>query len=299
MTNNAPTYYVQQFSSNVEMLLQQRGSKLRDCVMSGSHVGKQASVVEQIGEVVATKRTTRYPAMNPQDVPAGRPWVFPVDYDIDPIWLDNIDQIRMLANPQSGWVEATGYALGRMQDDEIINSFFNDRKVGENGSTNQTFDTSNQVVSVDTGGSASDLNVAKLIAAKKIFRANEVDLDNDPIYCAITAEQHEALMNEIQVVSKDFNEKPVLVDDKLDRWLGINFKHCERLETATDDQAGTSRAVPMWARSGVYLGIWMDVMMDVTQRKDRKGLPWQVYGQTTVGGTRLQEKKVVKIWCRE
>ena len=36
-----------------ELLLQQRGSRLRDCVTVGSYTGKAAKVVEQIGAVTA------------------------------------------------------------------------------------------------------------------------------------------------------------------------------------------------------------------------------------------------------
>ena len=51
MSVNIPTHYVQQYSTNVQLLLQQKGSRLRQAVMSGQHVGKQASPVDQFGKV--------------------------------------------------------------------------------------------------------------------------------------------------------------------------------------------------------------------------------------------------------
>ncbi len=297
MSVNIPTHFVQQYSANIQLLLQQKGSKLRGSVMSGSHVGKQASPVDQIGAIAATRVTSRFAAMGRVDAPTDRRWVFPQDYDL-PQLIDSFDKLRLLTDPASSYVQNSTYAMGRAMDDEIIAAFFADAKTGETGSTTTSFATSTQTVGVSTGGTTSNLNVAKLRAGKKILMANEVDLDNDPIYCIISADEHDSLLNEIQVVSTDFNTKPVLVDGKVTQFLGINFIHCERLQTGTDDASGTSTMVPMYARSGMYLGMWDDISTDISQRKDLQGLPWQAYAYGTFGATRLEEKKVVRIWCR-
>ena len=49
------------------LLLQQKGSRLRDACVSQMHVGKQAVPVEQFAATVATKRSTRYPPIVPAD----------------------------------------------------------------------------------------------------------------------------------------------------------------------------------------------------------------------------------------
>lgn len=297
MSINIPTFYVEQYSTNVQLLLQQKGSKLRGTVMSGSHVGKQASPVDQIGAIAAQKVTTRFAPMGRVDAPTDRRWVFPVDYDL-PQLIDSFDKLRLLTDPSSSYVTNGTYAMGRAQDDQIIEAFFADAKTGVQGATTTAFATSTQTVSVNEGGAASNMNVAKLRAGKKILMANEVDLETDPIYCIITAEEHDSLLNEVQVVSTDFNDRPVLVDGKVVRFLGINFIHCERLKTGTDDAAGTSTMVPMYAKSGMYMGEWNGISSDISQRKDLQGLPWQAYLYGTFGATRLEEKKVVRVWCR-
>lgn len=297
MSVNLPSHYVIQYANNIQLLLQQRGSKLRGSVMTGPHVGKQASPVDQIGAISALKVTSRFAPMGRIDAPVDRRWVFPQDYDL-PQLIDSFDKLRLLLDPASSYVQNAMYAMGRAMDDEIIAAFFADAKTGEVGGTTTAFATSTQTVSVNTGGTASGLNVAKLRAGKKILMANEVDLDSDPITCIITSEEHDDLLNEIQIVSTDFNDRPVLVDGKVTRFLGINFIHCERLTTATDDASGTSRQIPMFARSGMYLGMWNDISSDIDRRKDLQGLPWQAYAYGTFGATRLEEKKVVRIWSR-
>jgi len=226
--------------------------------------------------------------------------VYPVDYDVNQM-LDKFDQLRMLSDPKSAYVLNAVYALGRAIDDQIVAAMFGTAKTGVNGGTSTPFLAAN-VIGVNTGGTDSGLNVAKLRAAKKLLMGYEVDLDNDPIFCAISSEEHDDLLNEIQVISSDFNgEKPVLVEGKITHFLGINFVHCERVLTlgaGTDDQGGSSTQIPMWAKSGMHLGIWNDIMTDISERNDIQGIPWQVYARETIGATRLEEKKIVKIWCQ-
>lgn len=297
MSVNIPTHYVQQYATTVALLLQQRGSKLRNAVTMGSYIGKQASPVDQIGAIAAQKVTSRFSPMGRVDAPLDRRWVFPEDYDL-PQLIDKFDKLRLLTDPESQYVQNAVYAMGRAMDDEVIKAFDGVAKTGENGGTTTAL-PSGQSVGVNTGGTASNLNVAKLRAAKKILMANEVDLDNDPLFCVITAAQHDALLNEIQIISRDYNETPVLVNGKVQNFLGINFIHCERLLTGTDDQAGTSRRVPVFAKSGMHMGMWNDLTTDIDQRKDLQGIPWQAYVYGTFGATRLEEKKVVRVWARE
>lgn len=300
VNSNIPLFYVNQYSSNIQLKLQQMGSVLRTCVMSGTHVGQQASPVDQFGAIVANKVTGRYNNMARVDAPTDRRWVFPQDYDL-PQLIDSFDKLRLLIDPMSSYVTNATYALGRAMDSEILSGLTGTNFTGNSGSTSVTLPTS-QTVGVNTGAaSATNLTVAKLRAAKKILMTNfAIDFSMQPdIYCAINATNHDTLLSEIQVVSTDFNVRPVLGENGMvQSFLGINFVHTELLTTGTDDQSGTSTQVPMWVKSGAYLGIWGDVSTDIAQRKDLQGLPYQAYVYGTFGGTRLEEKKVVQIWAR-
>lgn len=295
-----PLFYVEQFSSNIMLKLQQEGSVLRECVMSGTHIGSQASPVDQFGAVVANKVVGRYNPMGRVDAPTDRRWVFPQDYDL-PQLLDTFDKLRLLIDPMSSYVTNASHALGRSMDIEILNGLTGTNFTGNNGATSVAI-PSTQIVGVNTGSaSACNLNVAKLRAARKILMQNYgVDFRKRPeIYCAINAANHDSLLAETQIISSDFNgDMPVLKDGFVERFLGINFVHTELLTTGADDQAGTSTAVPMWIKDGAYLGLWADITTDISQRKDLQGLPYQAYAYGTFGGTRLEEKKVVQIWAR-
>lgn len=295
--SNIPTFYVEQFSSNIQLKLQQKGSRLREAVMTGAQVGSQASPVDQFAPVSANKVTGRYNQMPRTDAAADRRWVFPQDYDLNQL-IDTFDKLRMLIDPMSSYVTNATYALGRAMDQEILAGLLNANFTGVNGASSTAFLTANQVSVQQGAASPTNLTVAKLRAAKKILLQNEVDTDSDPIYAAINAANHDSLLSEVQVISTEFNDKPVLVEGKITRFLGINFIHTELLNTSTDDQAGTSTLVPVWAKSGAYMGIWKDVSSDLSQRKDLQGIPYQAYTMGTFGATRLEEKKVVSIWAR-
>lgn len=292
MSINIPTHFVQQYSTNIQMLLQQKGSKLRNAVMMGSHVGKQASPVDQIGAIEMQPVTSRFAPMGRVDAATDRRWVFPSDFDL-PQLIDTFDKLRLITDPESSYVQNAVMAAGRQFDKLIIDAFLGDAKTGETGSTTTSFTAANEV-DVATGGANSKLNVAKIKAVKELMMANEIDFDMEQAYIGITAADHAALLNEIQVISSDFNGgMPVLQNGKVVSFLGFQFIHTELIETQL---AGTNEVtLPVWVKSGMHLGVWDDIRNDVSQRKDLQGLPWQLYTTMTAGATRLEEDKVYAI----
>ena len=109
---------MQQYSTNVQLLLQQRGSRLRDCVTVGSYTGKAAKVVEQIGEVTA-QSPHQPPRRHPLISTRTTRWVHPTDYE----WADMIDDQDKVAHadrPDQPYAMNGAYALGRAMDNLII-----------------------------------------------------------------------------------------------------------------------------------------------------------------------------------
>jgi hypothetical protein len=293
MSDQIPTHYAQQYANTVMLLLQQRGSRLRGTVMNMPIKGaKAATPVEQIGKTEASRRTTRYPSLQPQNTQHRRPWVYPVDYDWNDL-VDSIDKLRTIIDPTSSYALNATYALGRAQDREIIAAYFADRKEDETGATTTSFPAGQQVsVSFGAAGNVG-LTVAKMREAKRLLMAAEVDIDNDPITMVVKAKQHDNLLAEIQVISLDFNEKPVLVEGKVTRFLGINLVHTELVAADTNSYD----RVPVYAKTGMCLAMWNDITTDISVRRDLAGLPIQVYAYGTFGATRIEEERVVEIKC--
>ena len=292
MSINLTTHYVQQYSTNIQLLLQQKGSKLRNAVTVGSYVGKAASPVDQIGKVEMQSVSSRFAPMGRVDAPTDRRWVYPSDFDL-PQLIDSFDKLRLITDPQSSYVQNAVMAAGRQFDRLICSAFTGTSKTGETGSTSTAFTAANEV-DVATGGANSKLNLAKLREVKRLMMANHVDFDMEEAYVGITAADHDALLGEIQVVSADFNGgAAVLKDGKIMEFMGFKFIHCELIETLL---AGTNEVtLPVWVKSGMHLGVWNDMENSIDQRNDLQGRPWQLYTQMTAGATRLEENKVYAI----
>lgn len=293
MSVNLPSLFVQQFATNVQLLLQQKGSRLRNSVMSGTHIGKQASPVDQIGRIEMQPVTTRFAPMGRVDAPVDRRWVFPSDFDL-PQLIDSYDRLKMLIDPTSSYVQNAVNAAGRQLDRLIVAAINGANKTGETATTSVSFLAGNQVA-VNFGSAANTgLTVAKMREAKRILMSNDVDVDTEEFYIVVKAKQHDNLLAEAQVISSDFNAgQPVMKEGKVTRFLGINIIHTELVAA----NGSAQDLIPVYCKSGVYLGMWEDMKTDIAQRKDLQGLPWQAYVEMSAGATRLEEKKVVQITC--
>lgn len=290
--NLIPTWQVQEYANTINLLLQQKGSKLRDTVTMGNYTGKQASPVEQIGAVAMQPVTTRFAPMGRVDAAVDRRWVYPSDFDL-PQLIDTFDMLRIKLDPKSDYTQNALYAAGRQIDDLIIDAFFANAQTGETGATSTAFLAGN-IVAVNFGAAGNTgLTVAKMREAKRILMAHEVDFEAEQPTMIVKAKQHDNLLAEAQVISTDFNEKPVLVDGKVTRFMGINIKHCERL----DANGSSQDLIPVYVKSGMHFGMWNDISTSISQRHDLQGEPWQVYVKLTGGATRIEEKKVVQIIC--
>lgn len=311
MSVNVNLAFVQQYSTNIAMLLQQQGSRLRNSVMNYSFQGKAASMAEQFGAVTAVRNQGRHSDTPLISTPQDKRWIYPNDYDWADL-IDNQDKLRMLIDPSGPYTTAGVNSLGRAMDDEIISGIFNSNNTGENGTTTtgllSAYNSGSQVVAASVGASGSTgLNIAKLRAAKQLLMAADLDIDNDQLFMVITAKQHDNLLNEAQAISLDYNSTPVLVNGKITSFMGFNFIHSERIPGAanfntainpsvTGYTTGTQWMVPFYAKSGVALGMWNDVQTSVDRRPDKRN-SWQVYVTGTFGGARLEEKRCGFITC--
>jgi stage V sporulation protein SpoVS len=300
MSINAPTLYTQQFASNVALLSQQKISKLTPCVATGSHTGKQASPVNQVGSIEMQAVNSRFAPKKRTDLAVDRRWVAPEAWDLQQL-VDTFDQMKAAVDLKSGEVAAAVAARNRRKDYTIINSFFAAALTGEVGGTSTAFPTSttSNVVSVSYGATTSNMSVAKLKKAVELLLTNNVDLDEEEVFCGLSPKANTALLNDIEVIDGSFKGATVDSKGRLMAWNGIQFKHSNYFANGTDDAAGTSRALPLWCKSGMYLGVWQDDVTRIRQAEELQGNPWELYCYQSFGATRLEEAKVIKIWARE
>ena len=286
MSNQITTAFVQQYSNNVQMLSQQKGSLLRSAVDVETVVGKNA-FFDQVGSALAVKRTTRHADTPQMDTPHARRRVSLVDYEYADL-IDNQDKIRTLIDPTSAYASAAAYALGRAQDDEIIAALSGTAYTGETGSTPTALPSAQKITESGTDG----LTIAKLRSAKEKFDSASVD-PSIPRYIVVGPKQISDLLGTTQVTSSDFNTVKALANGEINSFLGFNFITSNRLSIAS-----SKRLCLAFAMDGIKLALGQDIMTRIDERSD-KGYAHQVYVCQSIGATRMEEEKVVTIQAHE
>lgn len=286
MSSQITTAFVQQYSQNVQLLSQQKGSLLRDKVDVESIVGKNA-FFDQVGVATAVKRTSRHADTPQMDTPHARRRCSLVDYEYADL-IDEQDKVRMLIDPTSSYAQAAAFAMGRAMDDEIIAAATGTAYTGETGSTSTALPAGQQITEAGTDG----LTIAKLREAKKILDLNSVD-PSIPRYIIVSPKQIDDLLGTTSVTSSDFNTVKALVQGEVNAFMGFNFIVSNRLSIAS-----SKRKLIAYAMDGIKLALGKDVMSRIEERAD-KGYATQVYYCMSIGATRMEEEKVVSIEAHE
>ncbi len=289
MSTQVTTAFVQQYSANVQMLSQQMGSRLRDAVRVENVVGKNA-FIDQIGSATAALRTSRHADTPQMDTPHDRRRLSLADYEYADL-VDDQDKVRMLIDPTSSYARAAAAAMGRAMDDVIITAATGTANTGETGSGSASLDATAN--SVGSASSNDGLTLAKLREAKRKMDLNDVD-PSIPRYIAVGPKQIEDLLGDTTVTSSDFNTVKALVQGELDTFMGFQFIMSNRLTVDSND----IRKCFAWAEDGLTLGIGKDISARIDERAD-KGYATQVYYCMSIGAVRMEEDKVVQIFCDE
>ena len=287
MSTQITTAFVNQFSANIQMLSQQMGSLLRNAVDVETVNGEKA-FFDQVGSAAAVQRTSRHADTPLIDTPHSRRMVTMSDFEYADL-IDDQDKVRLLVDPTSTYSRAAAAAMGRAMDDVIISAALGTALTGKDGGTSTAFATAtNQIAAGATG-----LTLAKLIQAKEILDAGDVD-PSIPRYIAVSPKQISNLLNSTTVTSSDFNTVKALAMGEINSFVGFNFIVTNRL--GVDGSA--ARRVIAFAMDGIKLAIGREPTARIDERAD-KSYATQIYYAMTLGATRMEEKKVVEVLCAE
>ena len=290
MSSEITTAFVQQYSSNVQMLSQQMGSRLREAVDVESITGKNA-YFDQVGSTTAQIKSSRHGNTPQVDTPHSRRRVSLADYEWADL-IDDSDKVRMLIDPTSSYAKAAAAAMGRSMDDVIITALGGTAFTGETGATSVALPSTQKFA---TSSQSDGLTVAKLLDAKKKLDLKDVD-PSIARYIVCGATQISDLLNTTEVKSSDFNTVKALAQGQIDSFLGFKFIMSNRLSfdaSNTDD-----RLVFAFTKDAIKLAIGKDVTARISERDD-KSYSTQVYYCMSIGACRMEEEKVVQIPCDE
>ena len=287
-----PVSFVQQYTKNLQMLCQQKGSKLRGLV-SVEQVKGECAYFEQIGSVEATESAARnttsgatYHTDTPiVDVPYSRRRLDMSNFRLADL-IENDDRVKLLIDPTNQTAQTFANALGRAIDTKLLKEALGTAKTGHDGSTEVDL-PAGQIVD---SAAAAVFNVDKLIEVKTLM--DKADVPEEDRYMAVSAADLKNLLKDQKATSVDYAAVRALVQGQIDTFMGFKFvRISDKVWTAAGIAANTAVA---FHREGLKLGIGQDIITHIDQRPD-KNYATQVYSEINFGACRMLETSVVKI----
>jgi hypothetical protein len=317
MSTQITTAFVEQYKANVELLGQQKGSKLRGLVRVESVTGENAAF-DQISKTSAYKITTRHGDTKYVDTPHARRWVTMQPYAWADL-IDRADQVALLADPTSAYAQNAAYAMGRAMDEAIIAAAFASSMTGKTSASGTTAftrliysnasATGNTIVHDATdktgavGGTSAGLTLNKLLLAKRWFDDNDIGEEDRIIICnpkGITDLLVEgSVLGMNAVTSADYNAMKALVKGDVQSFCGFTFVSTTLIERgSSNDIDGNTSVFQCIAttKSGLLLALGNDIQANI-ERLPTKHYSTQVYYSMMIGATRMDEDKVLQIEC--
>ncbi|WP_342270043.1 phage capsid protein [Rickettsia endosymbiont of Orchestes rusci] len=326
----------EEFARNIQLVIQQEGSKLRKFVTNesqdteviqfetmhthealprhrtaaGYHQPDNADQLERL-EAFRTPKITRR-----QAVAQSYYWEAAMDRN---------DKLNLLRDPTSKFPKLAGWAIGRKQDRIIINSFAGAVNGGRTGQNIIYFDVVNNVIPVgaklvDTtlalhanslagvhngqqGANAKEamqaggLTVEKLLKAHQLLKKHSFGAD-EKYYLVCSSHQIGNLLRDSQVTSYDYNSVKALVSGEVNSFAGFNFIITEMLGGIS----GTTNSIRdcyAFTESSIRFGTVTGSVERQIDRLVQYHYAPSLYYSESFGATRTEEGQIVCIKCLE
>lgn len=294
-----PLHFTTEYATNWDHLAQMKLTKMRECVQVDSVEGKEKKY-NQFDSTEMDAVTVRAGDTRISDTNMPSRWLRP--YPLDKAFLFDEWDERFLGEvvlPQSESIQSHAYAYNRAVDRTIVKAALNVAYTGEIGVDATPLPTTQDIavnfVETGTAGANLGLTIGKLRQAKYLLDAADID-DEDPRYVAITAKSLQDLLRTTEVTSHDYATVKALTDGKVDSFLGFTFRRISNkilpIDVATD-----IRTCFAWVKSGIKItDTGRNVHIDVRPDKSHA---LQIRTVAALGGTRMEEVKVVRIFCDE
>lgn len=285
MSITIPTAFVETFSANVHMLVEQRMSYLRKITSQPDDLAGEAFSVERIGQTADTANLiTDIHGQTPlNNTPNTRRWGYFAEYDVADL-IDKQKKVKHLIDLESPYTIRHAGTLGRTMDDVIITAMEGSAAEGKNGGTSVALPAAQKIAAQSAG-----LTISKLRDAKRILDAAEVD----PAmmrWFVTNAQGLSDLLDDPKIGSADFNRVQALVDGKVDRFMGFDFIRCERLNV----DGSSNRLDYAVVQGAVRMGVPTEPHSEMSIRPDRKNAP-QIYSSMSLGAVRVEDELVVQV----
>ena len=279
------TAFVKQYTDNIRLLAQQKGSKLRNTVEVDTNFTGEFKFYDQMGKDEMEEKLTRHQDTPTDEADHKRRRITKRDFVHNKL-LDKEDQLAMIVDPKGKYSLSGGYAAGRKMDDVLIQAMRVTAYTGKEGSDPVDFTPGNIIAA---GG--TNMTKTKLLAGKLILDDNDVEEEDRHI--VIAPSQIVFMLGTVEIASSDYNTVKALVQGEINTWLGFTFHKTTRVV-----KTGDIRACYLYHRWALQLAIQKEPAARADERSD-KCYSWQVFMSMSIGATRLEEERIVEILCDE
>lgn len=301
MSVQITTAFVDQFKANILLLSQQKTSLLRQCCRMEPITG-DTMYVERIGATEMQAITDRHGDTPQVDTPHSRRKLTLQDFNWND-YIDTLDRLKMLIDPQSTYAQNAVMAANRKIDDIIITALGGAAYAGHAGGTTvNNYDVGEcRLVQSDgtiqTAGSdwsnttETGLTIAKLLTCKQLLDDADVDPSRQR-YFVTNPYNINQLLNTTEVKSSDYNTVKALAQGQIDTYMGFKFLMSTRL-VADDTDTGATKCYA-FCQDAIVLAIPKEPTVRISERAD-KNYTTQVYVEMSLGATRVEGPAVVGI----
>ena len=204
-------------------------------------------------------------------------------------YSDIFEQSHVNFDDRRELVEAVGNAIGRRMDQVAIDALDAATSIA----------VANTVQNDGSSGSAADLNVGKIRAAKKSLDANNVPPQDRCLL--IHANNLSALIGQTETQSSEFNEVKALVDGTISKFLGMQIVIIgDRDEGGLTKDGSNDRSCYAFHKSALGMGVSMNQKSEVNYIPEKTS--FLVSSMFSAGGIAIDDGSsggIVKLTCRE
>jgi len=200
-------------------------------------------------------------------------------------YSDVFHQAKVNFDERSELVQVVSKAIGRRMDQLIIDAL------------DAASSPSTVAKTVVTTGSAaaSNLNVGKLIAAKKALDAKNVPFDDRHI--VVHANSLSGLLGDERAVSGDFASIKALVSGEINTFLGFNFYVLGDRDEGGLPLSSSDRSIFAFHRSACGMAVNMNQKTEINYVPEKTS--FLVNSMFSAGAVAIDDEGIVKITCEE
>ena len=279
MSVNISTAFTTLFDSEVKQAYQ--GQRLLAGV-TRERTGVQGNTVKfpKIGKGSATIRVPQTDVV-PLNVTYSQVTATMEDF-IAAEYSDIFDQSHVNFSERQELVQVVSGAIARRMDQVVLDAL--------------TAASGTNTVANSVGGANTNLNVAKLRAAKKALDAKNVPADGRCMI--IHANSLDSLLGETEVTSSDFASVKALVTGDVDTFLGFKFITMgDRDEGGLAIDGSSDRTLFAFHKDAMGLGISMNQASRVDYIAEKTS--FLVASMFSAGSVAVDAEGIVKLTCRE